>query len=347
MKSDFNGGAFSLFFRTLLSNFVSVITLGLGYPFMRCWLIKWRVQHTYINGKRLCFTGSGGGLFGKYVLWLLLSLITLGIYYIVKMKLNLIEWETKNTHLEGEPPAQSQFDGKWYQLLGVNLWTVFVVAITFSLGIFWAFCYQNRWTAKHKTIDGNKLVFTGSGIQFFGKCICWILLTAITLGIYSFWLPVKIVKWQSLHTEFEKPFVAAQSQSLATGAEPAVCQPEQQESNQPARQNETSQTATANVLAILAVVFGASGIFNGLWFITMARQTGLWGGWDFGSFMNGEVLGSIITLGLPAFIIGIIAFRQSRKYSCCKKLALTGLILDIILFAALVIMLVTCLILYL
>ena len=52
-------------------------------------------------------------------------------------------------------------DGKWYQLLGVNLLTGFVTLITLSFGYYWAHCYRQRWLYKHKTIDGLELGFDG------------------------------------------------------------------------------------------------------------------------------------------------------------------------------------------
>lgn len=202
MESKFTGGAFGNFFRNLAVILVSSITLGIAYPFMKCWYIAWRVRHTYINGKHLTFNGNGGELFIKYIVWLLLSVITLGIYYIVKMRINLIAWETKHTHIEGEEDKESRFDGHWYQLLGVTILSRFVMLITLSLGYFWAYCYKQRWFTKHKYINGTQLVFTGKGIQFFGKCILWEFLTLITLGIYSFWYTVNIMKWGVKHTEF-------------------------------------------------------------------------------------------------------------------------------------------------
>lgn len=202
MESKFTGGAFGNFFRVLAVYLASAITLGIAYPFMECWYLEWKVQHTFINGKRLTFNGNGGEYFVKYIIWFLLSVITFGIYYIVQMKINLITWETEHTHIEGEAEAQSKFDGKWYQLLGVNFVSGLVTIITLFIGFFWAYCYSQRWYAKHKIINGTQLIFTGTGMQFFGKCILWELLTVVTLGIYSFWLTVNIIKWGARHTNF-------------------------------------------------------------------------------------------------------------------------------------------------
>lgn len=216
MESKFTGGAFGNFFRMLAVYLASLITLGLAYPFMECWYMEWRVQHTYINGKRLTFNGNGGELFVKYIVWWLLSVITLGIYYIVKMRLNLVSWETKYTHIEGEEDKESYFDGDWCQLFGVNFISGLVTLITLSLGFFWAYCYKQRWFTKHKHINGIQLTFTGTGRQFFGKCIIWELLSLITFGIYSFWLTVNVMKWGAKHTEFSsKPIIGEEEDTYA------------------------------------------------------------------------------------------------------------------------------------
>ena len=41
---------------------------------------KWETEHTYIEGKQLEFTGDPFELFGKYIIWWVLTIITIGIY---------------------------------------------------------------------------------------------------------------------------------------------------------------------------------------------------------------------------------------------------------------------------
>ena len=43
---------------------------------------RWRAKHTYINGQRLRFTGSAPALFGHWIKWLFLIIVTVGIYAI-------------------------------------------------------------------------------------------------------------------------------------------------------------------------------------------------------------------------------------------------------------------------
>lgn len=100
-ESKFTGGAFANFFIGLLTGLVSALTLGLAYPAMVCWKLRWKANHTYINGRKLVFDGKGGQLFGRFLLWMFLSIVTLGIYAMLAMPLNMKRWQTKHIHFEG------------------------------------------------------------------------------------------------------------------------------------------------------------------------------------------------------------------------------------------------------
>lgn len=41
---------------------------------------RWRAKHTLLDGRRLQFYGSAWGLFGRWIGWFLLCVITIGIY---------------------------------------------------------------------------------------------------------------------------------------------------------------------------------------------------------------------------------------------------------------------------
>lgn len=199
-ESKFTGGAFANFGVNWAVGFVSIITLGLAYPAMKCWQMRWECKHTYYDGKQLCFDGTGMQFFGMYLKIMLLSIITLGIYYVLCGSVALSKWYTKHTHFVGEENSESEFDGKWYQLLGISVLTNIVTVITLGLGVYWAHCYLVRWTYKHQTISQQRLTFDGTAMQYFGNCIKWALLTVITLGIYSFWMAVKTKNWTCKHT---------------------------------------------------------------------------------------------------------------------------------------------------
>lgn len=79
-RFTFDGGAATYIGTALLGFLITAVTLGLCYPFAVVLRERWRAKHSYIDGKQLIFTGSAWGLFGNWIKWLLLSIITLGIY---------------------------------------------------------------------------------------------------------------------------------------------------------------------------------------------------------------------------------------------------------------------------
>lgn len=97
---------------------------------------------------------------------------------------------------------ESRFTGGLLGLIGINILTFLLTAITFGLAYPWAVCMKERWIAKHTIIDGRQLVFDGTGMQLIGNYIKWMLLTIITFGIYGFWMSIKMKQWVVKHTHF-------------------------------------------------------------------------------------------------------------------------------------------------
>lgn len=94
--SYFDGRLIQLIGWEILVFFVTVITLGICYPWALCKGYSWKIKHTVIEGKRLKFDGSGIGLFGNWIKWLLLCIITLGIYGFW-VGINLEKWKVQHT----------------------------------------------------------------------------------------------------------------------------------------------------------------------------------------------------------------------------------------------------------
>ena len=77
---EFKGGAATYWGTELLGGLITILTIGILYPFALVLLERWRAKHSYIDGRQLVFKGSAIGLFGRWLLWLLLIVVTLGIY---------------------------------------------------------------------------------------------------------------------------------------------------------------------------------------------------------------------------------------------------------------------------
>ncbi len=241
--SYFDGGLLQLIGWKILGNILTVMSFGIAYPWAVCFIKKWEAKHTVINSRRLIFTGTGGGLFVKYIIWWLLSIVTLGIYlfflpikmekwiashtydvpleiveHVEKLKDEVNYAATKHDAVEAERLSkelqeyqashdilgESYFDGKLLQLIGWNILTFFMNVFTLGIAVPFSMCLMMKWKMKHQVILGRRLSFNGNGLQLIGRYLLWLLLSVITFGIYAFWLGIKLKKWETKHINYQK-----------------------------------------------------------------------------------------------------------------------------------------------
>ena len=95
-RSYFDGGLLSYVGWIILGGLITSCTFGICYPWALCMIYGWKINHTVIEGRRLKFNGTAVGLFGNWIKWLLLIVVTFGIYgFWVHIKLE--QWKVKNT----------------------------------------------------------------------------------------------------------------------------------------------------------------------------------------------------------------------------------------------------------
>ena len=100
-RSYFDGGLLQQIGWRFLGTLLTIVTLGIGFPWAICMLYNWETKHTVIEGKRLAFDGNGGQLLGNWIKWLLLTIITIGIYsFWIPIKVK--KWITKHTYFVEE-----------------------------------------------------------------------------------------------------------------------------------------------------------------------------------------------------------------------------------------------------
>ncbi len=96
-NSKFTGNIFGLIGISIASFFIVAFTFGIATPWAVVIRQKWIVNNTIIEGQQLYFDGTGLQLFATWIKWLLLIIITFGIYsFWVTIKLQ--DWKTKHTH---------------------------------------------------------------------------------------------------------------------------------------------------------------------------------------------------------------------------------------------------------
>ncbi len=199
-QSVLNLGLFDNIALGIGSFLVSVFVLGIGYPIAISIKEKYHCDRKKYSGEELVFNGSYGELFIDFIKWILLTIITFGIYSFW-LERNILRWKTKNTHFRSAGNGdKSYFTGTAGGLFMANLVRILLVVFTFGLGIPWANVYKQSYVINNTVISEKRLVFSGTGSNLFGKYIKWFLLSIITFGIYSLWLSINLKKWNVSNT---------------------------------------------------------------------------------------------------------------------------------------------------
>lgn len=79
-QSTWDGGVLDTVVNSIVASLIASITCGIATPWAICYMMKFVIGHTVIGGRRLRFVGTGGSLFGNWIKWFLLTVITCGIY---------------------------------------------------------------------------------------------------------------------------------------------------------------------------------------------------------------------------------------------------------------------------
>ena len=100
-NSRFDANGFTYFFFLVGCYLLVLVTLGIMLPWVLCWIASYEAKHTYIDGKRLAFDGHGSQLIGKWLLYILLYIVTATIFgFWIPKKLQ--NWKAFHTHFASE-----------------------------------------------------------------------------------------------------------------------------------------------------------------------------------------------------------------------------------------------------
>ena len=108
LVSTFSGTAAEDCGLAIFTGFFALITLFLAVPALICMRRRWACKNTAIGGKRLAFEGTGGRLFGKYMLWYFLTIITLGIFGLW-LTVKEMRWFARNTVMYANECASCEY----------------------------------------------------------------------------------------------------------------------------------------------------------------------------------------------------------------------------------------------
>lgn len=98
--STWDGGVLDTVVNSIVASLIATFSCGIATPWAICYIMKFVIGHVIVDGRRLVFDGTGGQLFGQWIKWFLLTVITCGIYsFWVTPK--LYQWVASHTHVAG------------------------------------------------------------------------------------------------------------------------------------------------------------------------------------------------------------------------------------------------------
>ncbi len=202
---------------SLFNILLTVITLGLYYPWAKCAIRKFLWQETEIDGSRFEWHGTGKEMFKgfikaylifgllfltikfgpmflppKTVLWvilfsyiLIIALIPLAIHGMMKYRLSRTSYRGIHFGYRGELKT-------FYKKTSLDfLFTI----LTLGIYGFWLKINARKYVMKHSRFGDVSAKFNASGGDLFGISIIQGFLTAITFYIYMPWALIKFYKF--------------------------------------------------------------------------------------------------------------------------------------------------------
>ncbi|XJZ57541.1 DUF898 family protein [Lactobacillus delbrueckii subsp. bulgaricus] len=145
------------------------------------------------------FDGTGAGLFGTYLLYALLTIITCG-FAAPWLNCAIQRWRTKHMVVDGK---RVTFNGTGASLLGHWILWEFLTVITCGLFAFFIPVGLQKWNMNHTYYEGEKGAedsrFDGNTFQYIGYNIMQFLLLVVAFGLAYPWTHKMILRWQTKH----------------------------------------------------------------------------------------------------------------------------------------------------
>ena len=67
----------------------------------------------------------------------------------------------------------SKFTGGFLGFVGMYLLAILISVVSFGIAMPWAVVMFKRWQVKHSVIEGQRLMFVGSGLGLFVRFLLW------------------------------------------------------------------------------------------------------------------------------------------------------------------------------
>jgi len=161
-------GKGSEFFSIMIVNWLlTLITLGIYYPWARAKRLKYIFGQTALNDERFNFAGTGKEMFRGFIKVILFYIVIMAVYILLVLQ---------------QKPFMA------------FLAIVFLMASFFALYpliVHGAFRYRMSRTSYR----GIRFGYRGNRTELIKNCIKWSLLTIVTFGIYGAWMSMNVRRY--------------------------------------------------------------------------------------------------------------------------------------------------------
>ncbi len=197
-RFQFLGQGSQLFIITIVNFFLTLITLGVYYPWAKATRLKYMYQNTEFAGSRFAFHGTGKEMFKGFIIvliayWLFMALY---IYLIIQQKIGFaivlmvfvlltiipvaihgsLKYRLARTSWRG---IFMGYRGDLFSLYKIWLKGVGLSSITFGIYSFWMRADLQNYILDKVRIGNNELEYRGRGVELF---IIAVLHSAVIFG---------------------------------------------------------------------------------------------------------------------------------------------------------------------
>ncbi len=158
-------GKGSEYFSIMIVNWLlTMVTLGMYYPWARAKRLKYIYGQTALNDERFNFAGTGNEMFRGFIKVLLFYIVVMGAYFLLNFK---------------QMPL----------LAALCLFSA--IFVIYPLAIHGSYRYRMSRTSYR----GIRFGYRGDRAELFKNCIKWALLTLVTFGIYGAWMDMNVRRY--------------------------------------------------------------------------------------------------------------------------------------------------------
>ncbi|MFT4696722.1 MAG: uncharacterized membrane protein YjgN (DUF898 family) [Urechidicola sp.] len=216
-KFSFHGSYKQYLGLSLYNLLLTVITLGLYYPWAKCAIRKFLLQETEVDGSRFEWHGTGKEMFRGFikaylvfgtliltinfgpmflppsvVLWVIFGAYLLIIAFIPLAIHGMMRYRLSRTSLRGIHFGYRGVLKDFYKKTSLDfLWTI----LSFGIYNSWLQINMRKYVLKHSKYGNVSAKFTASGGDLFWLTILQSILIMITLYIYIPWAIIRFFKF--------------------------------------------------------------------------------------------------------------------------------------------------------